>query len=200
MGGFSGLGEKLWGGNNNSQQKTAERQQEYSRRFTQQAQGQSRADINSLYNRGDAARNQGYDQALEIQQRAMPIQADYFQGGNVAAQQAILGGMPQIYQAPQLDPSSFNYRMPEHQAWQPENVPMLTQSIGWQNSVPKNVVENRPIGYDPYAAEPVERFRKKSKGNSSFTGMFDGDNFLRNAALGAGDFLGYTTDRQDYLG
>lgn len=202
MGGFSGLGEKIWGGNNNSAQKTTERQQEYSRRFTQQSMGQARADTNTLYDRGDFARNYGYNQALDIYGQAMPIQADYFQGGNIAAQQAVLGGQPMIYQAPRINPGYFQqeqFRMPMYGSPEFENVPMLTQSIGWQNSVPKNVQGNVPIGYDPYAQEPVDKFRKKSKGNSGLTGLFDNDNFLRNAALGAGDLVGYTTDRQDYL-
>lgn len=199
MGGFSGLGEKVWGGNNNSQQKSAERQTEYGRRYTQQQVGQSRSDVNALYDRGDMARNYGYDQALQMQGRSMPMRANYFQGGNVAAQQAILGGTPQIYQAQQMDPAYFNYRMPTYEAFQPEYVPMLTKSIGWQNKVPKNIIGNNPLAGDPYAAMPVQQAPTKSKNNKGLGGLFDNDNFLRNAALGAGDFVGYTTDRQDYL-
>lgn len=142
MGGFSGLGEKLWGGNNNSAQKTTERQQEYSRRFTQQQMGQARSDTNTLYDRGDQARNYGYNQALDLYGQAMPIQANLYQSGNTAAQMAILGGQPQIYRAPQIDPSYFQqeqFRMPMYGSPELDYVPILNRSTGWNTQTPGNI-------------------------------------------------------------
>lgn len=163
MGMFSGLSEKLFGGNNNSQQKTSERQSEYSRRYTQQQVGQGRSDINNLYDRGDYARNYGYNQALDVVGRSMPTQANYYQGGNVAAQQAILGGQPQIYQAPQMNPQAFQYQMPMYEPMAFDYVPMLTKSIGWSNKVPRNVMGNNPMAGNPYDAPPVEGVPYKPK-------------------------------------
>lgn len=154
MGLFSGLGEKLWGGNNNSQQKEQIRQNRYAQRYAQQQVGQSRSDIQTLGQAADDARNYGYNQALDVQAQAMPVQANYFQGGNMAAQNAIIGGQPFTYQAPQVDPMYFrqqDFRMPYWQQPELGYVPMLQQPVGYGESDKQgiHVDQGWQSGYQP---------------------------------------------------
>ena len=101
-------------------------------RLQQEGIDQARSDINRLFSRGINEARGGYQGALDMFSQSLPAQAQAFQGGNVAAQQQILAGLPmaqaailggqidysglQPYQAQMPDMSMFNQVLPQVQA------------------------------------------------------------------------------------
>ncbi len=108
MGLFSGITEKIFGGTDNSAQKEQIKQNKASREFTEAQLAQSREDINSLYPRGDQARNDSYNAALALMGQSIPEQSRLFQQGNVGAQQQLLSGVPSYQSAIMGTPYQYN--------------------------------------------------------------------------------------------
>ena len=95
---------------------------------TRRAADEARADVNRLFPQAQMAGQQGFQAALDVFGQSVPAQQQAFQGGNVAAQQQILNGLPQIqnalfgnqvdlsqlqaYQAPQQDYSFLQQQLP----------------------------------------------------------------------------------------
>jgi len=82
----------------------------------------------SLFPASDTNRNLGFQAALDVMAQAAPQQLSAFQQGNLGAQAALLGGLPQMQnailglpanlnaiqpQAIQYDTSFFNQQLPE---------------------------------------------------------------------------------------
>lgn len=113
MGFLSDVTGGFFGGPDDSgmrQQRTDNRR---GQEFTQRQMGYSRDDLNYWYDRADAYRRQAEQDAINYLSGVVPQQMGYFQGGNVAAQQAILGGQPQIYQAQLPQASAFQVTLPD---------------------------------------------------------------------------------------
>lgn len=108
----------------NQQKDNAQRQA-----FLQQQAALARGDTFALYPAGDYARNSSYDAALALMGQSAPRELGMFQGGNVAAQNLYLQGMPQYqnailgmpvnnqalqpYQQTLPDPSSYRTQLPD---------------------------------------------------------------------------------------
>ena len=89
---------------------------------------QARGDLFKLFPSAQQAGQQGFQGALDVFGNSVPAQQQAFQGGNVAAQNQILAGLPQIqnallgnqvdlsqlqaYEAPQQDLSFLNQQLP----------------------------------------------------------------------------------------
>ena len=56
---------------------------------------QGRQDVLAAFPKAQEARRQGFQGALDVFGQSIPQQLQAFQGGNVGAQQALLGGLPQ---------------------------------------------------------------------------------------------------------
>ena len=63
--------------------------------FIEDASSQTREDANRLFTNASNDANKGYQGALDVFSQTIPQQVQAFQGGNVAAQQALLAGLPQ---------------------------------------------------------------------------------------------------------
>jgi hypothetical protein len=83
---------------------------EQSQLFTREGVDQARSDVNQLFPAATQNANQGFQGALDIFGQSAPAQLNALQGGNVAAQNQILAGMPQFQNAilgNQVDTSQF---------------------------------------------------------------------------------------------
>jgi len=99
--------------------------------YTKQAADEARADINRLFPQAQQAGQQGFQGAMDVFNQSINPQMQAFQGGNVAAQNQILAGLPQMqnailgnpidysqlqaYEAPQQDLSFMNQQLPYFQ-------------------------------------------------------------------------------------
>ena len=127
---FGGIVEKVLGGTDNSAQKEQIRANERSREFIEEQTGLAIRDAASLYPAGDQYRTDSYNAALKLLGDSVIPQMDYFQRGNVGAQQTLINAMPQYqnalfgypidygqFQAVNLglpDQSAFQVQMPEY--------------------------------------------------------------------------------------
>jgi len=78
---------------------TALKQREESQKFIEKQTNQARGDIFQLFPAGQKARQQGIQSGFNIYQAALPTQTQYFQQGNVMAQNQQLAGLGQIQNA-----------------------------------------------------------------------------------------------------
>lgn len=99
MGFFSGISEKIFGGTDNSAQKETLKSNERRQQFIEDQTGLAIQDIAQLYPMGDQYRNDAYNKAMALIGNAAIPQMDYFQQGNVGAQQMLINSMPQYQNA-----------------------------------------------------------------------------------------------------
>lgn len=97
-----GLFKTIFGGKDNSAQKGQAAANAAATDFIKQQGAQSRSDLLSLGLSADDNRNAGYQAALDEYAQSVPQQIGAFTSGNAAAQAAILGGDPSIFQ---IDPN-----------------------------------------------------------------------------------------------
>lgn len=111
-----------------SQRKSVESmedQRNRSQEFIERSMKQARGDLFKLFPEAQESRQQGLQAGIDVLKQSVPIQAQAFQGGNMAAQKALLGGqggieaafLGQPYQSSQ-DPYRFNlsnvdFQMPQ---------------------------------------------------------------------------------------
>ena len=137
-------------GTNVAANKSNNAQKDAAKVATQQLQGatgQARSDIGQLFPQSQQSAQQGFQGAIDMFNQGVNPQMQAFQGGNVAAQNQILAGLPQIqnallgnqvdlsqlqaYQAPQQDLSFMNHQL----NYQPLQMPTPPpQIIGPQQS------------------------------------------------------------------
>ena len=67
--------------------------------FTREGVEQARQDLFKLFPAAQQNVQQGFQGALDVFGQSLPAQAQVFQGGNVAAQQQLLAGLPQMQNA-----------------------------------------------------------------------------------------------------
>lgn len=129
---MSSVVKTLFGGTDDSAQKGQMRQNAASTEYIQSQAGQSRNDLANAYQPSQQAVSQGFQGAMNAFGQAAPQQLNALQGGNMAAQQALMSGMPMYqralmglpmdYQAmaqnfqpyqQQFDPSMFQQQLPQ---------------------------------------------------------------------------------------
>lgn len=134
-------------GTNVAANKSANAQKDAAKVATQQLQGstgQARSDIGQLFPQAQQSAQQGFQGAMDMFNQSVNPQMQAFQGGNVAAQNQILAGLPQIqnallgnqvdlsqlqaYQAPQQDLSFMNQQLD----YQPLQMPTTPEFVGPQ--------------------------------------------------------------------
>jgi len=114
---------------------------------TRRAADEARADVNKLFPQAQIAGQRGFQAALDVFGQSVPAQQQAFQGGNVAAQQQILNGLPQIqnalfgnqvdlsqlqaYQAPQQDYSFLQQQLPKFGDSYAQEQPPVKPDIGY---------------------------------------------------------------------
>lgn len=76
--------------------KSAERQKAASQAYIEKQIAQARQDIFKLFPEAQKSRQQGLNAGLSLFNQAYPQMQNTFQQGNVQAQQALIGGLPQI--------------------------------------------------------------------------------------------------------
>ena len=78
---------------------TALKQREESQKFIEKQTNQARGDIFQLFPAAQKARQQGIQSGFNIYQAALPTQTQYFQQGNVMAQNQQIAGLGQVQNA-----------------------------------------------------------------------------------------------------
>ena len=78
---------------------TALKQREESQKFIEKQTNQARGDIFQLFPAAQKARQQGIQSGFNLYQAALPTQTQYFQQGNVMAQNQQIAGLGQIQNA-----------------------------------------------------------------------------------------------------
>ena len=85
-----------------AEKKAAKAQQqglEQAQALTQQAANQARGDLMNLFPQAQQSGRQGFQQALDVFSQTIPQQTQAFTSGNVAAQNALLAGLPAMQSA-----------------------------------------------------------------------------------------------------
>jgi hypothetical protein len=114
---------------------------------TKQAATEARADVNRIFPQAQATANQGFQGALDVFGQSVPAQFDVFQQGNVAAQQALISGLPQIQNAI----LGGNVDLSGLQPFQAQNVPTDL----FQQRTPMNVQADLQAQQDAASMGPV---------------------------------------------
>lgn len=102
--------DTFFGGAEKKAGKALEKSGEESQEFIRQGIEQAKGEISPLFAGARQAGQQGFQGALDVFRQTLPQQSQAFQGGNVAAQQALLAGLPQFQNAilgGQVDLSGF---------------------------------------------------------------------------------------------
>lgn len=107
--------------------------------------------INRLFPQAQQSAQQGFQGAIDVFGQTLPQQANLFQSGNVAAQQALLSGQPQFMNAilgRQVDLSGIQ----PFQA-QPIDFSFANQQIGGQGGLSGGLAAGGPIS--PITGKPI---------------------------------------------
>jgi hypothetical protein len=99
MGSGMSFMDTLFGGTDDSAQKSQELANQLDRELFNKNANQARWDSINLFGAGDDNRRAGTQGAMDIFSETIPAQMEQFRGGNVAAQQTLLAGLPQIQNA-----------------------------------------------------------------------------------------------------
>lgn len=112
---------------------------------------EARADINRLFPQAQQSAQQGFQNAVDVFGQTMPQQANQFQGGNVAAQNQLLAGLPQMQNAILGGPVDYS----QFQAYQapPLDFGFTNQQIGGQGGISGGLAAGGPIS--PLTGLPV---------------------------------------------
>ena len=109
---------------------------------------QARDDLFRLFPSAQEAGQQGFQGALDVFNQSVPAQQQAFQGGNVAAQNQILAGLPQIQNAlfgNQVDLSQLQAYNPQQQ-----DMSFLNQQLPFTQQQNQNAQLNGGLGgFDP---------------------------------------------------
>lgn len=88
--------------------KATERDNLRRERFIREQNRQARRDATRLFRAGDRSLRGGFQSALDVIGAVTPEQLGLFQGGNVAAQNALISGLPQFQAAILGQPTDFS--------------------------------------------------------------------------------------------
>lgn len=95
----SDLVKSVFGGSDDSAQKSQRRANKRAEELIAQKAEEARTDVLALFPGFEQSIQAGAQGALDVFGQTIPQQVGAFQGGNVAAQQALLAGLPQIQNA-----------------------------------------------------------------------------------------------------
>lgn len=90
--------------------KSQERQREESQQFIKDQVEQARGDLFRLFPQAQESRRLGAQAGLDLFGEVIPQQLQAFQGGNVAAQEALIQGLPQFQNAILGQPTNLNFQ------------------------------------------------------------------------------------------
>ena len=96
---MSSIVDTLFGGTDKSSLKSQKAANLVSQQFTRDQLAQARGDTTALFPGADINRNLGFQGAFDVLGQTVPQQFSTIQQGNVGAQQALIGGLPQIQNA-----------------------------------------------------------------------------------------------------
>jgi len=137
---------------------------------TRQATTAARADVNRIFPEAQSTANLGFQGALDVFGQSVPAQFDVFQQGNVAAQQALISGLPQIQNAI----LGGNVDFAALQPFQAQNVPTDL----FQQQTPMNI----------QAAQQAELQAQQDAANTGPTNFVNPAANLTNPILGGQPF------------
>lgn len=81
--------------------------------YMRQAENRARQDINSLFPHATEARNQGFQQSMDLLGSALPVTIDALQQGSMGAQNVVAGSMPQMQNAILGGPIDYSFMQPQ---------------------------------------------------------------------------------------
>ena len=110
---MSSITDTLFGGTDKSAQRAQKKANEAATALIAENAKQARADAMSLFPASDTNRNLGFQAALDVMAQAAPQQLSAFQQGNIGAQAALLGGLPQVQNAIRGIPANLNAIQPQ---------------------------------------------------------------------------------------
>ncbi len=125
---------------------------------------EARSEIGNLFPQAIQAGQQGFQGAIDVLGQVLPQQAQLFQGGNVAAQQSLLAGLPQFQnailggqidlsglQSSQAQPIDFSFT--QQQIPQVQSASQVAQTGNFfnvpNNTVPQQQTSNPLTGFGP---------------------------------------------------
>jgi hypothetical protein len=106
------LRDKITGKSEKEAGKAKEKAARDAAELIRQQTEKAREDIFQLFPMSQQNLQQGYQGALDVFGQALPAQTQTFQGGNVAAQQALLSGLPQMQNAILGNPVDYSQFQP----------------------------------------------------------------------------------------
>ena len=96
---MSSLVDSLFGGTDDSSQRKQAEANERTQQFIEEQAALSRDDVNRYIPRGAEQARQGFESAYNLQQQTIPTQIGAVRGGNIRAQESLLGGMGMVNDA-----------------------------------------------------------------------------------------------------
>lgn len=106
---------------------TSKRQRSESQQFIEDQVEQARGDLFKLFPQAQESRRLGAQAGLDLFGEVIPQQLEAFQGGNVAAQQQLIQGLPQFQNAILGQPTNLNFQPTQLGA--EFNVPQLPAGV-----------------------------------------------------------------------
>lgn len=135
---MSVIKDTFFGGAEKKAAKAQTKSLEEAQRLIRQGVAEAKKDITPLFAGARQSGQQGFQGALDVFGQTLPQQAQAFQGGNVAAQQALLAGFPQFQNAilgGQVDLSGlqpFQPQLPDF-SFSQQQLPQLQNLPGQQS-------------------------------------------------------------------
>lgn len=146
--------------------------------------GAARADLEDLFSQSGQRQEQGFQGALDVFGQSLPAQTDVFTQGNVAAQQQILQGLPQIqnalmgnqvdysqlqpFQVQQPDLSFFQQQLPQKPAQQtlpqdyiPVGPEEVVSDLSGNTKTPSEIDKFLSFNRKVFREDPVNRLAVK---------------------------------------
>jgi hypothetical protein len=108
---------KLFGGVDDSSQKAQIAQNRQVLALQEKLAQQARGDVTGIFPGVRQSAQEGFQGALDLMGQTIPQQAALFQGGNVAAQNTLLAGLPQQNNAIMGNPIDLSGLQPTQQAY-----------------------------------------------------------------------------------
>lgn len=110
---IAGTGATLLGARSDRKQadknmRSAERQRAESQKFIEESVNKARGDLFKLFPAAQESRNQGLQAGIDLYKQSIPQQLGAFTQGNMAAQNALIQGLPAMQAAIMGQPMNYN--------------------------------------------------------------------------------------------
>ena len=130
---MSGIFKSLFGGTDDSSQQAQIAQNQQVLALQERLAKQARGDVAGIFPGVRQSAQEGYQAALDLMGQSIPQQAGLFQGGNVAAQNTLLAGLPQQNNAIMGNPIDLSGLQPTQQAY---NTDFMQQRLPERAAIP----------------------------------------------------------------